>query len=491
MIRSRWRFLSPLAAGALGLCLFAVDNTTHEGTSHATGPQRLVHPGILVTQPQLDFVKAKIAAGTEPWTSAFARAKADPHGARDYTPHPPHASAATQFAPSTDEGIVLCGSFSDPDVHCTHEKDDGVAAYTQALLWYFTGDETYGRNAIAILDGWSILKDHGFFNAALQAAWMGTQFARAAEIMQLDSNWPKANVAAFKSMMENAFLPRLRAALPGTATKGDASYGQNGNWLLSIADTLIQIGVLLDNLNVFNQGVQLWRDRMPAYCYFAPVDGAHPSVPCSGYNGSNTGFATPATRTGDPYGYWGQAGGTAAAPRTLVDGLSQETCRDLEHVQYGLAAIVNAAETARIQGVDLYGEQAERMVACMEFAAGFENQAPKNAAGQIPSYTIPIATPVTVTPTDATLCPTVDGKATVSLLATGSLGTYVVQPTWEIGYNEFANRLNLPMPKTRALIDTYRAPPAGWVGVTHHMGWETLTHAEVGSVGLSPTACGP
>ena len=53
-----------------------------------------------------------------------------------YSPHPPRRSAATDSTPATEDGIVLCGSFSDPDVHCADEKDDSVGAYTQALLWY-------------------------------------------------------------------------------------------------------------------------------------------------------------------------------------------------------------------------------------------------------------------------------------------------------------------------------------------------------------------
>ena len=40
-----------------------------------------------------------------------------------------------------------------------------------------------------------------------------------------------------------------------------------------------------------------------------------------------------------------------------VNGICQETCRDLGHTQYGMASTLNAAETARIQGVDLYGAQ--------------------------------------------------------------------------------------------------------------------------------------
>jgi hypothetical protein len=443
------------------------------------------HPGVLVTRAQLDFVKKNIARGAEPWASAFLRAKADQHGSPTYAPHPPLANAATDVTPATVDGIVLCGSFSDPDVHCSDEKEDGIAAYTQALLWYLSGDERYARNAIAILDAWSILKDHLLFNASLQAGWMGTMFARAAEIMETCPLWARSRVASFKKMMRRAFVPRLLAAMPGSASPLDPSYGQNGNWVLSIADSLIQLGVLLDDGDVFDRGVALWRDRVPAYCHFPSLDGAHPRIPPGGYGAANTGYANPPTRTGDPYGYWGQAG------RALPTGTSQETCRDLEHVQFGLAAMINGAETARIQGVDLYREQGERMAACLELAALYENRAPADASGQILSYSTPVDPAVTVPGQEPTLCPNAEGQATVVLLNSGSLAPYAVQPTWEIGYNALVARLGLSMPFTRQLIGRYRSPPSGWVGATHHMAWETLTHGDVGSVGLTRVTTEP
>ncbi len=458
--------------------------------AHVRGKRQVrpafVHPGILVTRAQLEFVKGRVAAGAEPWTSAFDRAKADPHGSRAYVAHPPRAQASSDSTPATEDGIVLCGSFSDPDVHCTDEKEDGAAAYTQALLWALSGDEAYACNAVSILNGWSILTDHRLYNAALQAAWMGTEFARAGEIMQLWPKWDGRDVAAFKEMMRRAFLPRLRGALPGVAAPGDPGHGQNGNWLLSIADSLIQIGVLLDDEAAFRQGIELWRDRVPAYCYLTSLDGPHPRLPCGGYEGSNAGYAVPATRTGDPYGYWGQAGRNAP----MTDGLPQEMCRDLEHVQFGLAAILNGAETARIQGVDLYAEQSRRLVACLELVARYENDASRDASGRVLSYSTPVDPPVAVPARQASLCPDAAGEPRVVLLNGGSQASYAVLPTWEIGYNEFVNRLGLGMPNTKQLIEAYRSPPAGWAGVTHHIGWETLTHGDVGGIGLGPAACG-
>ena len=61
--------------------------------------------------------------------------------------------------------------------------------------------------------------------------------------------------------------------------------------------------------------------------------------------------------------YWH---GQATFPR---NGLCQETCRDLGHVQLGMAALVNVAETAYHQGIDLYAEAAERNVSGAELHA--------------------------------------------------------------------------------------------------------------------------
>ena len=499
---------------ALGLAAL-----TLSGESRGDPTVAFKHPGVIVTQEQLDFVKTQLAQGAEPWTSAFAAAKASPSdaggsppGMPGYAPHTLGAAAKTLLTPAVDAGYVLCGSVSDPDIHCTDEKEDGVAAYTQALFWYLSPDgpdrDGYGKTAMAILNAWSSLNDHLGYNAGLQAGWMGSQFARAAEIMQLDPDWSAADVTAFKQMMQRAFVGRLRLVRPGVSQPGDSAYGQNGNWVLSVADSMIQIGVLLDDHDLFAQGVALWRERTPPYCYLSALDGAHPQVPCQvPPYAQGGGYATTASRVADPYGYFGQAGGLSAwsdlAPdagpdasppqlyRAPEDGTCQETCRDMDHVQYGLAAMMNGAETARIQGIDLYREQAKRIVACVENAAYYLDAAlasgqPADGSGNQPPYPIPLTKAITLPVTnDGTLCPNADGKPTLTLLGVGSLTTFVVEPTWEVAYNEYVNRLGMSMPNTSKLVHGLRkAPPASWVMATHHIAFEMLTHADVGTVGL-------
>jgi hypothetical protein len=136
-------------------------------------------------------------------------------------------------------------------------------------------------------------------------------------------------------------------------------------------------------------------------------------------------------------------GATWYGPPAWVDGFAQETCRDLTHTQWAFAAMINAAETALIQGVDLYAEEATRIVAALELHAGFIN------GGPLPPG----------------LC--------------NARGAAI--PMWEIGYNEYANRAGKSLPNTMQLIAKPGFRPTG---VDHHLVWETLTHAEIGHVGI-------
>jgi hypothetical protein len=368
-------------------------------------PGAFVHPGILVTKGQLDFLKQKIASSAAPWTTAFSKAQASKYGSKTYTPAP--------------VAVVDCGPYSNPDIGCSAETSDAAAAYTQALLWTLTGDVGYAQTAVKIMNAWSaVLKQHTNSNAPLQSAWTAAVFPRAAEIIRYTySGWAAADVTAFGDMLRSAYLPEIVNGAPG----------DNGNWELAMAEGTMAIGVFLDDAATFDKGVALWRRRVPAYIYLK-TDGATP-VPPPGTT------KTAAQLTA----YWYNQ-------TTLVDGLMQETCRDFGHVTGGLAAMVNGAETARIQGVDLYGEQATRISAAMEFHAHYINGA------SVPSW-----------------------------LCGGTLTALQSNNTWEIANNNYANRAGMSLPETAALVARIRP-----VGVSIFMVWESLTHAQVDSAGLPP-----
>src|SRR4051812_30764963 len=174
------------------------------------------HPGVLVNRAQLDFIKKKVAAGEEPWKSAFEAAKASPYGATSYEPKP--------------RDTVECGPYSKPDLGCKDEQRDSAAAYTQALLWSITGDKTYADNAIKIMNAWSstLTGGHKNSNGPVQAAWAAEQWPRAAEIIRYsNAGWSDADVKKFQNMLTTQYVPSI---INGSC--------ENGNKELSMAEAL-------------------------------------------------------------------------------------------------------------------------------------------------------------------------------------------------------------------------------------------------------------
>ena len=394
----------PSGTGGSTTASSSTSASSSSSTSTSGGPGGFVHPGVLVDKGQLDFVKAKIAAGADPWKSALASAQGNSLASPTYTPMP----LAT----------VTCGPYSNPDIGCSAEKADAAAAYTHALLWYHTGDMAHAQKAIEIMNAWSsVLMAHTDSNAPLQSAWCASVWPRAAEIIRYtNAGWAAGDVTRFGNMLKNVYLPEV--------VDGDPS--SNGNWELSMAEATMAIGVFLDDQATFQKGVTMWQKRVPAYIYLSS-DGAYPVPPPGGSAQSPSQLVS----------YWqGQS--------KFVDGLCQETCRDLGHTQLGFAAMINGAETAKIQGVDLYGQEQERITAGYELHAQY-----------------------------------LDGAAVPTWLCGGTLSQNTPTYTWEIGYNAYANRAGLSLPYTAKVIAKVRPTQ-----VNHMMVWETLTHAEVGSAGI-------
>ena len=393
MLRRKGIFLTTIVAGALlvpgavALAQVRPSTTPHPAASGTPAPA-FHHPGVLVDPAELDLVRGKVTTGTQPWSSAFGRL----HSAASLT-HVPH--------PRAD---VDCGSGSVPNLGCTDERGDALAAYGDALMWYLTKDARYAAASIKVMDAWSAtIRTHTNSNAPLQTGWAGVGWSRAAELIKWTTAWPNAD--RFATMLRTVYLPVL--------AQGSSA---NGNWELIMTDALMGIAVFLDDHASFDRAVALWRGRVPAYIYLKS-DGALPlSPPAHPRKGASL------------IKYWfGQ--------KTFVDGLAQETCRDFGHTAMGFNAAFHTAETARIQGIDLWDEQKTRLAAGLEFHATFELGAP------VPSW----------------LCGGHISRGT---------GGY-----WELGYNTLHTRLGLNLPNTAKLLANRR--PVSSDG--HSSAFETLT----------------
>ncbi|WP_020659877.1 alginate lyase family protein [Amycolatopsis benzoatilytica] len=353
-----------------------------------------VHPGVLVSKNQLDFVRDKVKTGAQPWKAASEQMLASPY-----------ASLSRQPKPRAD---VDCGSRSNPNNGCTDERQDAIAAYTDALAWYVTQDSRYAEKSVAIMDAWSAtITEHTNSNAPLQTGWAGASWARAGELIKATyQKWP--NEAKFAAMLRNVYLP--------TVAKGSNS---NGNWELVMMEAAVGISVFLDDRASYDAAMTRYRDRAAAYVYL-PSDGALPHTTAS------SGLKTKAQIVK----YWqGQS--------TFTAGLAQETCRDFTHTGYGLASIADIAETSRIQGADLYSTDIGKRL-----QAGFEFQAKYELGARAP----------------ASLC---GGKLNLGL-----------GPVTEVAYNALHGRMGAAMPETGKLTDQDRPEGTNtlfvaWETLTH------------------------
>jgi len=384
------------------------------GSASTLQAQTFIHPGVLLSHSQLDTIKARIAAQIQPQYGAYLKTVADPLASASYTPHP--------------WATVQCGSYNNPNYGCTDELQDAQAAYTQALLWYITGTTGYANKAIQIMNAWSgtLTGGHTDSNAPLQAAWGAQLWGRAAEIIRYTAYtqnpdgsttplWSATNAAAFGQMLKTQYLPYLTNPLTDC---------RNTNWQTSSIEARANIAVYLEDGTLFNTAMTQWRTLLPASIYLVG-DSSQP------LNRPNN-----ACKFDWTFG------------KTLTQwdsGLTQEMCRDLAHDAYGLSGFINAAETARIQGVDLYGDIGSsaqaRLTAAMEYILKYD---PNGSYQPVPSG----------------LC-----GGTLSGSAKG---------TFEIGYNQYHNRSGILLPNTLNYLNKNR-PLKG----SMHFLWETLSHGDL------------
>jgi len=190
-----------------------------------------LHPGAVNNKEDLDFVKARIANGEQPWTGLFSRMSALA------------VAGINETAPLDENG----------------QKEDGRKAYANALAWYYSGDEKYARNAIGILNVWGRTFD-GYSSKIgqnqLQGGWIGALLGPAAEIMRGYDGWKTVDRKALQSMFKKAFYPVLNKMSTW-----------NGNVDLTQIDAMMSIAVFCEDTAEFNLGIQRLQSRIPDYFY--------------------------------------------------------------------------------------------------------------------------------------------------------------------------------------------------------------------------------
>lgn len=319
------------------------------------------HPGVSFSLSQLNYIKAN--QNIEPFASIFLKMKNSMYGDLNYIVKGPPAN-----------GIISSGPYNNPDIGASSEDLDATTAVTQAILWYITGIQAYATNTQAILNNYSNLyKKHTNSNALLQVSWTAEKFPIAAEIMKFtNSGWSSENQVKFSDMLKKMAREMLN---------NNGNY--NGNWVLSKCHGLILISIYLDDTKMFFDAVSNLKSLIPAYIYISS-DGSSPKR----------------------HKTISQSWNNQKLFNTFVNGISQETCRDLGHTQLGLGSMFGALEACYIQNLNYYDDFQMRLVSTLEFHSKLLN-----------------------------------GTASNDILSNlGKIQAKYIAPTFEIGYNAYVNR---------------------------------------------------
>lgn len=85
--------------------------------------------------------------------------------------------------PPCPTGSRLVNKSLSPGTRWLSNKEDSLAAYTHALLWFITQDERHAMKSREIMDAWSAVLTHPVWAAdGLEAAWTGTIWARPTKV---------------------------------------------------------------------------------------------------------------------------------------------------------------------------------------------------------------------------------------------------------------------------------------------------------------------
>lgn len=415
-------------------------------------PPGFTHPGVLLGLPQLDFVKARLVAAQAPWTTEYTRML---NQAASATQMPNSANAGRQYSslswtpnPWAVVGRGSSGSNSEGD---QDEQGDATAAYTHALIWYYTGARANAVKSIQILNAWSaVLRSHKFdttnyADGLLQSAWTGAMWPRAAEIMRYTftptGTEPTLNLPNMDAMLRQAHVVNVQ----------DGWTGGGFNWLMTMAEALMNISVYLDDNALYAKALSNWRQWTKAGVWRTGDVNQWPQLaglPISPrltlpnrWNNTTT-YDKSTTSAASLRTYW-------YSPTSWPSGLSGETGRDPWHMAMGFGSIFNAAETARLQGADLYGEEQSRLTTALELNCGFLHE-------QYVDGHDPVAWPFAASGT------------------WGTRATDVQRMTWEMAYNHYRNRNGVSLPNTLALLQDY-VRGTGY-RATLHFAYEPLTH---------------
>ena len=312
-----------------------------------TSDHGFVHPGGIVSQQDIDRVRLLLAQGDTRIKRAW------------------EILCANEYSQSTIqtwpvETIVRGGSGTQNYMNVAR---GAAMAYQNALRWKIGGTKENADAAVRILMAWARGNKYvsGDTNLSLAAGIYGYELANAAELMRDYEGWSAEDFNEFcQYMVRTWYNPAIDFLRRRHDTWLNARYANMGqrpghywsNWGLCNALCVMSIGVLCDDVHMYNQGVSFYkydhvgtfRDRSKLSTILN--DG------CNEFIGNLVPVVLPDER--GPLGYLGQM---------------QESGRDQGHALMALGLALDICQVGLTQGDDLYAYMNDRIAAGLEHVA--------------------------------------------------------------------------------------------------------------------------
>ena len=305
-----------------------------------------VHPGGLHTQEDFDRIKQQLVSGNETVTTAYNVLR--------------NAAYAQSTAASYPAESIVRGGSGENYINAAR---GATIAYQNALRWKIEGNASCAKHAVDVLMAWARTTKYvtGTSDQCLARGLYGYQFAQAAELMRDYEGWAQEDFEEFKQWMLTVWYPgaigflRVRNGTWENTGKWWQAPGHYwSNWGLCNALCVMSIGVLCDDVFIYNQGVSFMKyDQVGT---FTNPRTANPILNdgLTEYLGN---LVVTTSESALETGAYGQLGQT------------NESGRDTGHPAMALGLAIDIAHMMYNQGNDLFAYMNHRLAAGIEYVA--------------------------------------------------------------------------------------------------------------------------
>lgn len=439
-----------------------------------------------LSNSRITTIKSRL--GTTPWSTAYNRllTAGSAREVPSIRPATPFATAGlyTPAPVPVLEDIVTSANSHSPaknnePIQLHPWCDDGVAAYTQALLWHLTDNTAYRDNAIRIIEAWGSVLEYvegrnqitpngkgGIEAAKLASAWAVPQYCKAIDLLTRRG----VDCSEMIDTLQAAVYPQL-------------DWTSSGNVAASLCEARLSLSIVRRDPIAFYEAIEYIRFRVRQIFGMSTdsetdrrvVDYYYPSRPIP----DGVFIAGQGVTTNDKTAQWWRFSNAENA--TWINGISPESARDISHLMMGMAGLANTFETAYASGVDLWSENSDRIASALELHSAWLREAIRHKTVNGLSDSAMDAS--NWTPTGrfgSSGIPDDLGVAWPFQLGTWKWAGTGWQSGWEIAYSRLSPDYELP--NTRAILagwndgNSYNGTRAVPPRATLHMAYETLTH---------------